>query len=181
MGFLDYLPYKCTLEYEGGHPGITKDGEVTLNIMNNKITVNKGLFGGSFSLTVDQITSARLETQHEIQSRYTATRIALLGVFALAFKKKKDIKHKYLTIEIKENGMEYLVIFTGKQAQQAHGQIVNRIKTFGQNTDNNTDENTESTSYNMDISEKLRELKGLLDEGILTQEEFNDQKKKILN
>lgn len=44
-------------------------------------------------------TTARVETAGEIESRFTATRLALLGPFALAFKKKKDKRELYLTVE----------------------------------------------------------------------------------
>lgn len=48
--------------------------------------------------------------------------------------------------------------------------------------ENTTDKPTkEPTSSNKSKSEHLRELKALLDDGILTQEEFNIEKKKILD
>lgn len=42
---------------------------------------------------------ASVETAGEVEARFTATRILLLGVFALAFKKKKDNRDMWLTIE----------------------------------------------------------------------------------
>ena len=42
---------------------------------------------------------ARVETAGEVSDRFTATRLALLGPFALAFKKKKDNRELYLTVE----------------------------------------------------------------------------------
>ena len=44
-------------------------------------------------------TTAHVETAGEIDSRFTATRLALMGPFALAFKKKKDKRELYLTVE----------------------------------------------------------------------------------
>ena len=44
----------------------------------------------------------------------------------------------------------------------------------------NIHENLQPTGSAKSKVEQLRELKGLLDEGILTQEEFDAEKKKIL-
>lgn len=177
MGFLDGLPLSYSLEYEGGHPNITKDGNVSVTIKLDTVTVSKGIFGGAFTFSVSSITGIRIETQHEIERRYTATRLVLLGPLALDFKKKKDIKHKYLTIEFNEGDISHLIIFTGKYAPQVHAEIANRIKKYG----SNSTKNNEEKRIDMDLSKKLKELKGLLDDGILTQDEFDEQKKRILN
>ena len=42
---------------------------------------------------------ARVETAGEVSQRFTATRLALLGPFALAFRNKKDNRELYLTVE----------------------------------------------------------------------------------
>lgn len=177
MGFLDSLPLTYSVEYEGGHPNITKDGDVSVTIKQDTVTVSKGIFGGIFTFSVSSITDIRIETQHEIERRYTATRLVLLGPLALAFKKKKDIKHKYLTIEFSEGVISYLVVFTGNHVPQVHAEIANRIKKYG----SNSTKSNEEKSTDMDLSKTLKELKSLLDEGILTQDEFNEQKKRILN
>lgn len=43
--------------------------------------------------------SARVETAGEIRSRFTVTRLALLGTYGLALKKKKDKRELYITVE----------------------------------------------------------------------------------
>lgn len=42
---------------------------------------------------------ARVETAGQINERYTASRVLMVGVFALAFKKKKDNRQLYLAVE----------------------------------------------------------------------------------
>ena len=49
------------------------------------------------------------------------------------------------------------------------------------NTMAHTVENVTNSSQGKSMAEQLRELKNLLDEGILTQEEFDSEKKQILN
>lgn len=61
---------------------VTKDGKV----VESGHPSNCGPFAGS-TLTI--------ATEGEIKSRYTVTRIALLGIFALAFKKKTSDKDVY--------------------------------------------------------------------------------------
>ena len=43
--------------------------------------------------------TAQVETDGDVVARFTATRILFLGVFALAFKKKKDKRGLYLMVE----------------------------------------------------------------------------------
>ena len=58
-------------------------------------TVKLGREGGSVAGAV-----ARVETAGErFEGRFTATRLALIGPFALAFKKKKDHRELYLSVE----------------------------------------------------------------------------------
>jgi len=46
--------------------------------------------------------TAVVEESGAVSARFTATRIALMGPFALAFKKKKDQRSLYLTLESPE-------------------------------------------------------------------------------
>lgn len=64
--------------------GVTFDGQ----------TVTAGNEGGPV-----RGATARVETSGDIQRRITATRLVLTGPFALAFRKKKDHRTLYLTIE----------------------------------------------------------------------------------
>jgi hypothetical protein len=61
---------------------------------------------------------ASLETVGQINSRFTATRLALAGPLALAFKKKKDQRELYLTIE--GNGYYALLPIDPKQSKHAY-------------------------------------------------------------
>jgi len=60
---------------------------------------------------------ASIETAGQINARFTATRIALLGPFALAFKKKKDKRELYLTIE--GHGFGMVLEVSPKKQQEA--------------------------------------------------------------
>lgn len=61
--------------------------------------------------------TARLETSGDIEQRFTATRLAVMGPFALAFKKKNDKRTLYLTVE--GDGFGYLVEVKPKKEKAA--------------------------------------------------------------
>ena len=67
-----------------------KVGDVTLD--------GRNLKHGHTTYWVDGAT-ASVETDGEVVARFTATRIVLLGVFALAFKKKKDKRGLFLMVD----------------------------------------------------------------------------------
>lgn len=55
-------------------------------LRDNSIQKTRGEDAGIYSL--EEFVNASVETGEELQKRFTATRILLIGVFALAFKKK---------------------------------------------------------------------------------------------
>jgi hypothetical protein len=72
----------------------TKTGGVTL--------YEKGIaqLRGEFVAFADHHIDVRYETAGDIHRRFTATRIALVGVFALAFKKAKDDRTAFVTVSV---------------------------------------------------------------------------------
>jgi hypothetical protein len=101
------------------------------------------MWAGSFegvTLSADSITYQRtrypaagahasVETEGEIVRRYTATRLVLAGPLALAFKKKKDRRELYLTVE--GNGFAFVVECNPKKGAEAR-QFAAKINTLGQ-------------------------------------------------
>lgn len=72
---------------------ITLDGTVALDDVSKTLTV-----GGADPLpTLNAV--AQVETAGELNSRITASRIVLTGVFALAWRKKQDDRELYLTVQ----------------------------------------------------------------------------------
>lgn len=168
------LPHSYNVTYLGGHPQLPKEGNMTLSIMNHKVTLG----GLILKINLENITNARLESETEIRSRYTATRIALLGVFALAFKKNKNISHKYLTIECDYKGVSISVILTGNNVMQALGPIISCIEHNNRMTQSKEQPVVVNSSFSK--ADEILKLKGLLDQGILTKEEFDVEKAKLL-
>lgn len=72
--------------------------------------------------------TARVETAGDIQKRVTATRLVAVGVFAFAFKKKKDARELYLSVEGTGPGNDWAFVVDvdpskGKEARDLAARI----------------------------------------------------------
>ncbi len=74
---------------------------------------------------------AKVESAGEIESRFTATRLVLMGPFALAFKKKKDKRELYLTVE--GNGFAFVAPVPPKKHTEAR-QFAAHVTSLGMMT-----------------------------------------------
>lgn len=90
--------YSATLKYYGSHPYYPKEGKLTLKLTPSVLKFSS-TFGQEVITPLSDIRTVKIETEEEVIRRFTATRIALFGPFALAMKKKKVNKKKYLIIE----------------------------------------------------------------------------------
>lgn len=184
------------LDYLGGGK-IRKDGVV-------KVTVkSKYLKYGKHRLPISTITAIGFNTQQEIESRFTATRIFLLGVFSLAFKKRKKRNEKFITVEYND-GLEGVIIFGGKEtslvynalreAYKQHLDLLSYLEAHNLNyveedieLVDETEEDFEAEDNEVDVNEQasdpyeeVKKAKELLDMGIISQEEFDTKKKELL-
>jgi hypothetical protein len=86
-------------EYLGGHEGREKVAKPAfLNIDDEGVSI-RASFRTAVREPWSRIASINVDGDESLQTRFTATRLALIGPFALAFKKKKSRKNGYLTIE----------------------------------------------------------------------------------
>lgn len=168
-----------SLEYKGGHPLIVKEGKVDIDLYENKLVIAYSL--NRIEASFRNILNVHYETQEQIEKRITATRLITLGVFALAFKKKKKNTDKYLTIDFKDdNGLEYTALFTGTTSNIAYSSIYNALSTYKSTHNENIIEDTSTQNETNDPYEELKKLKELLDMGIISQEDFEAKKKDLL-
>ena len=58
------------------------------------------LRGGEWQPFDGHYVTVRYETAGDLHRRFTATRIALVGVFALAFRKTKDDRTAFVTVDV---------------------------------------------------------------------------------
>lgn len=94
------------------------------------------------------------------------TRLAIL----VTLKDNEDVTINLITTETKVGSFVYNTLHEGMQKIEA------KLTQIIKNNDSKHNENTEKS-----ITDQLHELKSLVDEGILTQDEFNAKKKQLLN
>ena len=82
-----------------------------------------------------------------------------------------------------ESFMQYQTARAIREASKQQGGLagLGAGLAFGYTVARTIEKSTNTTDSGKSKAEQLRELKSLLDEGILTQEEFNAEKKLILN
>ncbi len=173
LGLLNDTSVK--VEYKGGHPSLPKEGDCTLKMTNDSVTLSISL---ARYATIDYATinNISFETAEQIGKRITATRLLTLGVFALAFKKKTKDSEKYLTIEFSENGIDSAVLLGGKKAQEAYSKLYERFAGYK----NRVEKDSPNVTNKASSYDEIIKLKELLDMGAITQEEFDVKKKELL-
>lgn len=170
------------LEYKGGHPRLTKEKSCTLRLDGYMIQISCGF--NYATIDYSKILGIHFESIDQISRRITATRLVLLGPFALVFKKKKVDNTKYLTIDFIHNKVESTCIIGGKNVLKAYSVLNEKYGDYlKRNPKKETIQKVEVVSNN-DIKinpyEEIKQAKELLDMGIITQEEFDAKKKKLL-
>lgn len=167
------------ITYRGGHPKLTKEKDCSIIISGHDITIKCGILS-SASIPFSNITGLHLETIDETERRITATRLVAIGVFALAFKKKKTNTEKNLIIDFVDNNIQNCVLITGKNAPLAHSKIYDQYSAYINTYNAPPLQSTVNTPI-LDPYDEVKKLKELLDIGAITQEEFDTKKKQLLN
>ncbi len=181
---LKYISYLNNVTYIGGHDsymnkrdgniGLKKDEIVfysdKIKTIDNWQTTVKSV---KFTIKLDKIE----KITYELSENITMGRFLTVGLAAFVFKKKTY----YLIIDYKSNAgvLNQVVFETGSKKNQLFLNELNikRNKFIELNTKENkhTDE-----KVNKNITGKIRELAKLRDDGILSEEEFMESKRKLL-
>ena len=171
-----------SLEYKGGHPKMTKEKDCKLVIQNDSLTMKCGF--DSVSIDYKNVNGIHFETQEQLGRRITITRLLTLNVFALALQKKTKDTARYLTIDISYKGIENTVVIGGKKVGEAHSKLIERYSKYLDRHPSKRKSNESviinTIEHKVDPYEELKKLKELLEMGIISQEEFDLKKKKIL-
>ncbi|HFL3597124.1 SHOCT domain-containing protein [Clostridioides difficile] len=170
------------LEYIGGHPLLNKEEFLFVVVKDNKILFKKSGKNSNekmvdvFEILYSDIKTVSIEKEEEVIRRYTATRIALFGPFALAMKKKQVKTEEYLIIECKD------FILSFKKNANACATIYEKLVEY-RNNNKSEDINKPVVEGNntIDPLQQIKTLKELLDMQAITEEEFNAKKKELLN
>lgn len=167
--------------YLGGHPLFNREEMICLLIRSDKIVVKA--FGTGpipivdvFEVSYSDIKSVSIEKEEEVIRRYTATRIALFGPFALAMQKAELNKKEYLIIECND-----FILSFDKNDEASATVYKNLIEYRKNNGIRNVRESEVEKNKITNPLEQIKTLKELLDMEAITQEEFDVKKKELLN
>ncbi len=106
------------VKYWGGHPDVISNNVVCGDlIINNKYLcfVNQKLIFGyqmkSFKIFLNDLVNVEYKNEKDIQKDVTLTRMAFMGIYAFAAKKKRVTRNNYLIITYNQSGIENKILF----------------------------------------------------------------------
>jgi hypothetical protein len=168
-------PEDFSAGYKGGFAGLAKQQIINMNIGATQIAVQTTAFLAQnrrvlWTMPYDKIKDIRVDTAENI----TATRLLLTGVFAFALKKK----HRYLVIPFEdEHGMMQTPVFEGIFINKILEAVYPRIGAARARA-----QPAEQQPQQPQVSayDELAKLAALRDQGVVTEQEFQEQKAKLL-
>lgn len=116
-----------------------------------------------------------VESAGDVDRRITATRLILTGPFALAFRKKKDHRELYLTVE--NAGSMFVVPVDPKKGEEAR-RFAAKVNTIAPAAETPTP--VTSPAPAADMASQLAQLGQLHASGSLSDDEFAAAKAKLL-
>lgn len=197
---------ECSVEYLGGIPDVPSGKIYFLKIKQNRLTL-EGLIN-EYDFLFNEIKSINLENVNEFKQRITLTRLVLLGPLGFFLKKGSANKKFYITIDMDDYSFAVASDERGK-IESFYSQLYNQWKYY-ENDQSEIElipkyilskqkrlfiqeiallinqlikqkmESKKTISKNMDYITELRELKALVDDNIISEEDFHKMKSKLL-
>jgi hypothetical protein len=162
----------------GGLPELTENGIYTVVANNTGITFQTGTFKKTDFITYAwSDIDASVGTEEELKERLTLSRIALVGPFAVFFRKKSTKVEYFLTIS---KGDDH-GLFKVAPASNSNFKPVKSLIEMHQRPISRTESQTSPAPAAIDPLDRLEKLARLLEQGILTQDEFDKKKAEILD
>lgn len=161
----------------GGLPDLAENTSYTLVANTIGITLQTGTFKKKDFLTYAwSEVDVSVGTEEEVKERLTLSRIALVGPFAVFFRKKSSKIEYYVTIS--KGGHHGL--FKVYPGSNSNFKPVKAMIEMHQSAAPKEFASTEPVASTIDPLDRLEKLVRLLEQGALFQEEFDKQKEKIL-
>lgn len=176
--------FSASVKYSGGHREVSKacDGILVINPLG--VFFRPGITQ-VIHMPIESIVRAEHVDDTQISKDVTLTRLLLVGIFAFGLKKTKKDEHHFAVITYIENGIENKIIFEHKKAPEVVGAI---MKSKHENSYNvsvielkETAAAIDEVPKTLDIPDQIRKLAELKEDGILTEEEFQNKKAELLS
>lgn len=162
----------------GGLPDFKENAIYTMVADSTGITMQTGtLKKTNFKTFPWSEIDVSVGTEEEMKERLTLSRIALVGPFAVFFRKKSSKVEYFVTITFDGNHG----LFKVYPGSNSNFKPVKTLIEMHQKKDSPAVSATANHGNEIDPLDKLEKLAKFLEQGILTQEEFDKKKAEILN
>lgn len=163
-----------SVEFMGGYGEYRKSkGSLTFY---QKQTEFSGLLT-KFKIQNKDVRDIVVEGKSDVNRRVTVTRLLAVGIFAFALKKKSTDKEAYITIELAD-GQEVIFFVDNKAPMDLKAKlakVISQVKQAG------VAGQVQATAQPQgSVADELAKLASLKEQGILTQDEFDNKKKQLL-
>lgn len=169
------------LNYLGGYPGAAAASQMcNLVVTPAEVAVEKG---AKLLLRVPmaEVHEVLVETEEEAKRRLTATRLLTIGIFALAFPKKTK-GSVLVTVDTAQGPIMLEKAKTTKPDMlKKMGPALSLARQHGRGPRSAAEVSAQADSAPRDVADELRKLGALRDDGLLTSEEFDAQKRRLLD
>jgi hypothetical protein len=162
--------------YLGGWSGHAKHHSASNTVVFRKDGIAYRGFRDIFVIPWDQVTSIEVEGPDSASSRVTATRLATLGVFALAAKKKSASA----AIVVEVSSGETAIFHSDKVAAGVVQTKLLPITARLSRAATPVQASPEGAGPPASVADELMKMAQLRDQGIITNEQFEAQKAKLL-
>lgn len=167
------------VKYAGGHKDIPKACDGNLVITEHGLFFRPGLTQ-VMHIPITDITKVEHLDDTQISKDVTLTRLLLVGIFAFGLKKKRKEEHHFVVINHIDLGMENKLIFEHKKAPQCVAAIMQAKQIGGLSINTLSITGVNEVSDGTDIPDQIRKLAALKEDGILTDDEFQNKKAELL-
>jgi predicted RNA-binding Zn-ribbon protein involved in translation (DUF1610 family) len=165
------------LTYLGGFAGVTEHQRVDMHFGATQLTV-KTTFGAEmplWAMPYDKIKGIHIDTAEHL----TAARLLFTGILAFGLKKET----RYLVVSFEDaHGLMHNPVFEGggiDAAQQAIYQWIEKTGVQPQ-TPQAASQPQKPQTAPIDVTEQIKKLGELRDQGLLTEQEFDSKKQELL-
>ncbi|HHW00189.1 MAG TPA: SHOCT domain-containing protein [Clostridiaceae bacterium] len=169
-------------EYLGGHPDIAQRTIGNIYVNKKGIFFDVPLSTGYIHIPIQNIIKSEFKNEEQISKDVTLTRLLAFGIFAFGLKKKRKEVLTYLVVAYNEDGIENTIIFESKNASAVASAIIKARQLYAkENPQAQVSDSAADGSTAQVIPEQIKKLAELKEQGILTQEEFENKKADLLS
>ena len=164
------------VNYLGGHPSYN-NMNCTIKLFKELIVLLDYSTDSYAEIHYKDIFDVELVSKEHITQSPTLGKFLIFGVASLAMQEQKVQKNNFIIISFSDSGINTKVIFKTLEASQIYS-LINKCRIEYNKEHGVSDYKTNNST---DALEQIKKLSELRDEGILTEDEFQEKKRELLS